>query len=115
MGAILILFVLGMAVGAGTGSAAGAFVGGLIGALLALAGLGLGWLRNHVRDVDPIVEDHSVMCFRYAQAADCSFVADRNRGKWIDVAWCSHQPRGVACDKTCLPLLNIARVRPGAA
>jgi hypothetical protein len=115
MVASLYLFLGGVAVGAGTGSAVAALAGGMVGLLLGLAVYAGGWVRAHLRESAPVAERHSVMCFPYAQAADCDFLGDLKHRRWYDVARCSlmRVPTEVACDKGCIRMLNLARVRPG--
>jgi hypothetical protein len=111
-----ILFVLGLAVGAGMGTA-GALVGGSVGALAGLAVYAIGRMHARVSEPVPAVESHSVMCFPYGQAADCEFVGDRRSGRWYDVRRCSllKVPTDVGCDKGCIRLMNLTHDRPGVA
>ena len=117
MGATLIGFVLGLAVGAVTGAEFGAFAGGIVGILLGLSVYAVGWVRSHLREVIPTVARHRVMCFPYAQAAECEFVGDLKSGRWYDVRRCSllEEPTKVDCEKDCIRLMNVTGVRPGDA
>jgi hypothetical protein len=112
-----ILFLLGLVVGAGTGDAVGAFAGGMVGILLGLTIIAVGWMRSHLRETNPTVASHSVMCFPFAQAAECEFVGDAKSGRWYDVRKCSllQAPKSLDCDKGCVRLLNATRERPGHA
>jgi hypothetical protein len=115
MGASLIGFALGLAVGAWTGTAFGALAGGVIGMVLGLSVHAAGWMRAQLRETVPTVERHSVMCFPYAQAAECDFVGDLKSGRWTDVRRCSllKTPDHVDCDKGCIRLMALTGVRPG--
>jgi hypothetical protein len=117
MVASLIVFVLGVTVGAATGTVLGALVGGLVGMLLGGLVYAVSWMRFQLRETIPTVEPHSVMCFPYAQAAECELVGDLKSGRWVDVKQCSlHRvPTEVNCDKGCLRMMNLTHVRPGQA
>ncbi len=117
MAASLIGFVLGLAVGAATGTAFAAFAGGMVGMLLGLSVYAVGWMRSHLREAIPTVARHCVICFPYGQAAECEFVGDLKSGRWYDVIRCSllQEPTKVECDKGCVRLMNLTRVRPGDA
>ena len=113
----LIVFALGVIVGAATGTVLGALVGGIVGMLLGGLVHGLLWTRSRLRENVPTVEAHSVMCFPYAQSAECEFVGDLESGRWVDVKRCSllRDPNHVNCDKGCIRLMNVTSVRPGEA
>ncbi len=117
MGACLILVFLGLAVGAGTGDAFGAFAGAFVGLHLGLLVAGVRWMRAHLVEHPATVEAHAVMCFPYAQPAECELVGDLKSRRWTDVQRCSLQPdpTRVGCDKGCIRLMNATHVRPGAA
>ena len=117
MVASLIVFALGVAAGAATGTGLGAIVGGIIGLHFAAMVYAFVWLRSHLRDVVPTVEPHVVMCFPFGQAAECELVGDLASRRWVDVSRCSVQrlPDHINCDKGCVKMMNLTRVRPGAA
>jgi hypothetical protein len=105
MGTTVIGFILGAVVGATIGGEPGGVAGGIMGALLAASLYAGRWLWAHSGD-RPVVERHRVMCTPLGSFADI--------GRWYDVERCSLEgPGKVTCDKTCLRLVNISRVRPG--
>jgi hypothetical protein len=113
MVAMLILFVFGAAAGAGTGSPLAALGGGLVGLMLGLAVYAVGRIRDRA-PADGVIETHAAMCFPYAQPAELEVLGDPERGRWVDVTWCSLH-KEMHCDKGCLRLLNVTSVRPPPA
>jgi hypothetical protein len=55
------------------------------------------------------------MCAVYGVEAECDFEGDLRTLRWYDVKRCSllSVPTQVDCDKGCLGLIKLARVRPG--
>jgi len=99
-------------VGAGTGDVFSAFAGGVLGLLVGLSVHAVRWMASRVRETTPTVERHSVMCFPYAQAADCEFVGDLRTGRWTDIRRCSLLGKNADCEKVCIRLMNQTGVRP---
>ena len=114
MVATLIGFVFGGLMGAATGTALGICAGAALGALIGAAVDALLWLRSLSGDT-PIIERHLAMCTVFGQTADCQFVGDLSTGRWSDVRSCSllSTPDRVDCEKSCVRLLGLAKVRAG--
>jgi hypothetical protein len=76
-------------------------------ALLLLAALPVVylWIRNRREQRKYKVEHSHVRCrARDNQLVECTVVRDAASGDPIGIQTCSAQPKGVACDKSCLPL-----------
>lgn len=86
--------------------------GGILGSVLGLMmGLLLLTGRDAVRPTSGAkthLEKDSVLCIPKGQVAECSFVREDERGRWVDVASCSlcHPPEEIGCRKRCLILMN---------
>ena len=63
------------------------------------------WMRNRREQRKYTVEHSHVRCrARENQLVECTVVRDAASGAPIGIQTCSAQPKGVGCDKSCLPL-----------
>jgi len=95
----------------------GALLGGGMGSVLGLmCGVALGYAWAAAQDASsppaegtPVRrERHRVLCIPRGQQADCLFVRDQEKHRWVDVESCSlsHRPKEIHCAKRCLILMN---------
>lgn len=114
MGATLIGLVFGALAGAITGTEFGLWAGAFTGMCIGFSIYAVEWLVDHFGDA-PVVERHHIMCERYGQAVDVTFVGDLHTKRWHDVESCTLQKGEIKCHKGCVSLMKSAHVRPGRA
>jgi hypothetical protein len=110
---LVLLGLLGLAIGVVAGGGLGAVIG-----LLSGLGVGGGWMFLDALSTPTVTgqvkeqEERSLTCIPQAMVADCVLERDTATGRFTDVVRCSlcTPENEVLCEKRCLRLMNDAAV-----